>query len=68
MAKNIAVEARFIYSVVNRLLRKAGTVLGIKMSGEMVSYGRQKPPRTAFPEPRYPCVMSSCVITNPNAG
>lgn len=38
MAKNISVEARFIYSVVNRLFRRAGTILGIKMSGETLSY------------------------------
>lgn len=38
MAKNILVEARFIYSLVNRLFRRAGTVLVIKMSGEMLTY------------------------------
>ena len=38
MAKNVSVEVRFIYSVVNRLLRRAGIVLAIKMSGEMLSY------------------------------
>lgn len=38
MAKNISVEARFIYSIVNRLLRRAGTRLAIKMSGEMLNY------------------------------
>lgn len=38
MAKNISVEARFIYSIVNWLLRRAGTVLAIKMSGETSSW------------------------------
>lgn len=68
MAKNISVEARFIYSIVNRLLRRAGTRLAIKMSGEMLNYVWQKLPRTMFPKPKHPCVISSCVTTNPSAG
>lgn len=61
MAKNISVEARFIYSIVNWLLRRAGTVLAIKMSGETSSWVWQKPPGTA----QAPVVASSCFTTNP---
>lgn len=38
MAKNLSVEVRFIYSIVNWVLRGADTVLAIKMSGKMLSY------------------------------